>query len=668
MKIHWKIHQNQNKTRKSHPESGKMAQIRLALILCSYILSISGLPITSKPLDNNPDHLAWESWVLRGPSEGGKARKITPKSIFITPNLNNITAPICPQGYKVDHNGKCIQIVTINTADLLVTRLQSIFGMPSETTNTDDGGDVYDYGDYGESDDSGPYQVNLPLNIDLAEDLTPPQPLQGDNYYDSMDKEIMKKESDQKPEETGADVAFLAFDTLENDTLEADLGFVDTGKKESLTTTNTPVTTSVLPVSTTNLPVSTSVEPINTSVEPINTSVEPIATTFEANVTDFDPISTTTDVTDVVADQSETINSPSTTTEESENSDISTSTMAKISDEDTTQNDTNPMIESSGDGLSSIVSGLENNETTYDDDAKEIEKELEEESLMVESTSVMPTTEVSDFDMATFIEEEDLSSEKETSKAAPTTTEKIYTSTGQVHIVTPERPLLVTSTTMDDLIVVSESEVDKKNREDILRLEEKDTIRENIDSTNRFVYHHLPAIPTSSTLPPIIRTTNHEVSILEQLKAINNIVEENKRQQQQQQNSMKIRFPTRDDDLLPMSSQHNSVRFPGSATNRIVPDIFPKRSHQNTDSSTQRPFWWLPTGWDADQTAQKPMLLRFWSRMPLVRDTTENNRWRTPPTPNHRENSRSPSENFYKEVGQQDIYKVFNIRNSKQNR
>jgi len=39
-----------------------------------------------------------------------------------------------------------------------------------------------------------------------------------------------------------------------------------------------------------------------------------------------------------------------------------------------------------------------------------------------------------------------------------------------------------------------------------------------------------------------------------------------------------------------------------------------------SDVHERQTFWWLPPGWRLDQTRHQPMLIRFWARMPLLRD------------------------------------------------
>lgn len=101
-----------------------------ALITILTLLSThrsESLPVTSKALDNNSDQLIWQTaWYSHRLSEDnkdspftGESRKITAKSIFITPNFNQ-NASHCPPGYKIDDNGKCIKVVNINQGNLFI--------------------------------------------------------------------------------------------------------------------------------------------------------------------------------------------------------------------------------------------------------------------------------------------------------------------------------------------------------------------------------------------------------------------------------------------------------------------------------------------------------------------------------------------------------------------
>lgn len=684
------------------------------LCCCSCLLAplATSLPITSKPLDNNPDHLTWEAAWLSGdsrPGIGGKAKKITPKSIFIAPQLNGFNGSLCPPDMKIDYNGKCIQVQSnINPADIVLTKLQSLLevgGAPNAGGSED-----YDY----EYDTSGPFQVNLPLSIDLPVEEPPKR---AEPFYDTTMVEVpislttttvqedhlkqvstqqtqtflvetSKRPMDQTVAESQTDISFLAFESLPNGTLSTQLGTI-----------------------------------VQQIVLSSTTAVPTTVTTMDAASTD----GSTTSGTSTVATGS--TDSVSTT--------VSTGTTEELSSTMPTESVT-ATDKMTGESLFATTTGISNQEMEV------FKAELAAEALLLDtnqsSTTELPSTDMSEFEtepdtISTVSTTVDLASTStdptENTTSLDTTTMKMLIHTipsipttsrrapspKPVQIVTPVRtkwysppgatppPFIVASYTQQErttratpettsetplaLLIMNDTEANKKNRDAIHRQEQQDKLRETMDTNNRFVYHHLAA--PSATSPS---TTVADHYYVDQLKKINEIIAENK-QRHQQQNS-RIRFPSHLEDQIPAaSSSSNMVRFPGSVSNRVtsnrLPDIFPKKS---PDSTTQRPpFWWLPSGWEVDQTGQKPMLLRFWSRMPLVRDqsltsSTSSNtdsssgstRWRpsapqvqpgsTSPDPAvaPRGNSKSPSESFYKEVSSQDVYKVLNMRQLKHKR
>lgn len=706
--------------------SSSSSSLALALLCCcSCLVALAaGLPITSKPLDNNPDHLTWEAAWLSGDSRGigtgGKAKKITPKSIFIAPQLNGFNGSLCPPDMKVDYNGKCIQVVNINPANIVLTKLQSLLGDGGGASNVG-GSEDYDY----EYDTSGPFQVNLPLSIDLPAEEPPKRT---EAFYDSLvdvpavtttttgqDQlrqttflaETSKRPMDQTVAESQTDISFLAFESLPNGTLQTQL---------EMDGNNGTIVQQIVLSSTAAAPAT--------------------VTTMDATIVDG---STTSGTSTVAAGNTDSVTtSVSMTTEE-----VSTST--------TTESVTEKLTSES---LFATTT------QTSEQELEGLKAELAAEALLLDmnqsSTTELPSTDMSGFetepDTVSTVEDRlgsTVSDPTESTTPLETTTMKVLIHTipsipttrrlpshKPVQIVTPVRtkwysppgatppPFIVASYTQQErttratpettskapLLVMNDTEADKKNRDVIHRQEIKDKLRETMDTNNRFVYHHLAAAsPPSSVTPPASTTPDH--NYVDQLKRINAIVAENnqRHQQQQQQHhqqqqqhhqNSRIRFPSHHEDQVPAASSGNVVRFPGSVSNRVtsnrLPDIFPKKS---PDSTTQRPpFWWLPSGWEVDQTGQKPMLLRFWSRMPLVRDqslTTSggggdsssstnpdsgSTRWR-PSAPQvlpgstspasavaSRGNSKSPSESFYKEVSSQDVYKVLNMRQLKHKR
>ncbi|XP_055598755.1 mucin-2-like isoform X2 [Uranotaenia lowii] len=735
----------------------------LTLILLSYSVCMftlaRALPITSKPLDNSPDHLTWEASWLSGDSRlagsGGKAKKITPKSIFIAPQLNGYNGSLCPPDSKIDYTGKCIQVVNINTADILVTKLQSILGNGGALP----GGDAdYDY-DY---DPSGPFQVNLPLSIDLPGE-SPIQPAkQVDPIYEAAILEVpstttvrvletttsqsstpkeqptflshtRKHIMDQAAAETHTDISFIAFESLPNGTVSTQLevdgangtiiqNIVLSSTDAAPTTSTTVDSESPSSVSTTTLTSTSADIPTSTMV---STTTEELGTsTTEWNFPTEDrtitPGTTTTEVLSTTMEMKSTMSSAyATTTQQIAN--------------DTPDNEFSSLKTELAEDL--LILGTSSTATTElpSTDVSELNADLYSTASSTIEFQVTSTT----FDPT-----------ESTSTVEPPTTKVLFQamparrnrpSPKPVQIVTPVRtkwysppgatppPFVIASYTQQErttratpetttaatiratdytsLSFTNDTENDKRNQELIHRQELKDNLRETMDSNNRFVYHHLP-VPSASIVPaPAKPTTVPEHNYIDQLRKINEIVAENKNRHHQaaMASNSRVRFPTRDEDQSPAATNSQVVRFPGSVSSRYsqqtnrLPDIFPKKS---ADTTTQRPpFWWLPTGWEVDQTGQKPMLLRFWSRMPLVRDESlttgsgsssstssgsppdysSTNRWKhssrassnTSPshsTTSRRGNSRSPSENFYKEVSSQDVYKVLNMRQLKHNR
>ncbi|EDO63971.1 AGAP011517-PA, partial [Anopheles gambiae str. PEST] len=638
------------------------------LLLLHTALLVDALPITSKPLDNNPDHLTWEAAWLSEDSRApmplsGKSKKITPKSIFITPFLNSYNTSACPPDYKVDYNGKCIQVVSINTADILVTKLQSLFSQHGDGGGSNGGGtgeDDYDY-DY---DSTGPFHVNLPLSIDLPPE--PPQqqaPAQDKAKITTVSLTEPVKPSSEKPfpatstasaaeqqpvvDQSGAestdhsDISFVAFETLPNGTL---VGQVE------LEGSNSTVVQSIFVSSTTaDVPLADA----DSATESTVAQHAGGAGTTTDRTTD----SAATDGDAVVSTILTTQDAPTTTVQQGEAS--STSTTEQDEDESTLTTD--------------VTSTTEQDESEMEN----MKLELAEELLLMDNnrSSLAPldssTTDFAEMDLDTVPTSETLPSDEPTS----THQEPITVSTTvpppvrpllpiptkpSVQIITPikgswdlgmkggsahlfaashhhliqqDRTTRATPETTTQAItaersteqqptvlsVRQDSKEDRKNSAEVDRHEALHALREANEASNRFVYHHLPSMPsvpsstaksepTSTELPssttqsssllqvrPLASTPpagNNNNNYLEQLRKINEIVAEKRRHQQQQEQQL------------------------GVGSNRL-PDIFPKKS---PDSTTQRPaFWWLPSGWEVDQTGNKPMLLRFWSRMPLVR-------------------------------------------------
>lgn len=103
------------------------------------------------------------------------------------------------------------------------------------------------------------------------------------------------------------------------------------------------------------------------------------------------------------------------------------------------------------------------------------------------------------------------------------------------------------------------------------------------------------------------------------------------------------------------------------ATTARPPETTSKRSVDKVNQ--EQPFWWVPQGWEAERTRERPLLLRFWARMPLVKDPGAVTLPETIPesvirtrTSGQRGTGRFPSEQYYREVSAHDLYNVLGAK------
>lgn len=134
---------------------------------------VRALPIISKPLENTPDHLVWEALLTVDTHRSDdKTRKI-PKSIFITPNLNESN---CPPDHKLGPDGRCYKTLKIDPLVILKTQIESLLNKKNRTATTEYDED-YDYSEYGESTESiqSNGQYTVPLSLGFGSDNRIPQ-------------------------------------------------------------------------------------------------------------------------------------------------------------------------------------------------------------------------------------------------------------------------------------------------------------------------------------------------------------------------------------------------------------------------------------------------------------------------------------------------------------
>jgi Folded gastrulation N-terminus len=181
--------------------------IILLFLLCHHRSYVLSLPVQSHALENVDDQFFWQqAWFSSNaqpssPFASGDSKKITAKSIFITPNLvKQSQSPYCPPGYLIDDIGKCIQIFSVQktSEELLASRLINL--IPADDVNNFFD---YDYDDEAESQSTSDEQLsNLPalvpiLNENVNDDdgdeskstaiNTTLQYFQGENRTDSVE-------------------------------------------------------------------------------------------------------------------------------------------------------------------------------------------------------------------------------------------------------------------------------------------------------------------------------------------------------------------------------------------------------------------------------------------------------------------------------------------------
>lgn len=114
----------------------KLLILTWTLLLISSIFSIHAHP--SKPLNERSTELAWQAWLLvdehqnKQDGDGLLRRRITPKSIFITPTFSPDKLQPCADGYESDNMGRCMKIIKIDEdahLDFLLQKLNAQFGV-----------------------------------------------------------------------------------------------------------------------------------------------------------------------------------------------------------------------------------------------------------------------------------------------------------------------------------------------------------------------------------------------------------------------------------------------------------------------------------------------------------------------------------------------------------
>lgn len=657
----------------------------MKILLVMYILSISisslsCLPVTSKPIENTPEHLAWEAWIMVPPTHD-KIRKITPKSIFILPNKtngggnggSNTHQLQCPPGHQA-HDSRCIPLVTIDRNQILIAQLTNLLqstdkfgtdGNNNESLNYD-----YDYDDYADGynpEGSEPLvQSHVPpdyngepLKINLSLDKFPVTKDDNKNVGNFGDLEDV--------DDTEEDLKVQPFRGKQTTTTSTTEPLFSEPTKGHFTQT-TPVTIkraeNQYPTIDFGMHLSDSSQgpksPPATVARPNPTPSVLILSQSETEMSSVKP--TATNETDTDFDYS-----------------LSDLTTFRTTGENDDEFD--------------IVTEVEGSKTSFKDDL--IKEFLVFNKHAANNTDITKgpeeSTEVTDLLTTTTVDSDDEDSVAQTDKfdkAYTTTSKKLEDQTFNQN-ESADKIKINTSPKVESEKQELRPGSNHKIHEPIQLQEDKEPLLENIESSNRFVYHHLD--PTTRHRPD--RPDSSVPEIQEQLRIINRIVEENKRRAHQQ---TRVKFPTGSNehhqqqhfnyrDYTRFIDSTNSPPYPpppplyrGGSDQYAMHKHFTDQMQSSATAYTgennknSKPIWWLPNGWEVDRNGDRPLLLRFWSRAPNEQHPDQTSRHRNPSSPSttsgYRENSRSPTENLYKEISAQEVYKVLGAKQWKHNR
>lgn len=675
-----------------------MALLQILLLLL-YALPSLLLPITSNPLglEDTPDNLAWAAQSLESRPEHEGVRKI-PKSIFILPNHHELQVT-CQDGYKMQ-DGKCLkaQNFDVNPLALITSQFQQFLDQDPTTVDFEED---YDYDNY-DSTESKPYRIQLDLSAandppspvrDGVNDGIQNQPFLADNTDDRQQEEPKPKPVPTSTESENV-VPITAtigsnVDKWTDDSLANNKDSTRTGQDVKTTTPSDIVVTTPdesLLVFSDGMSVSTTQKKVLVDADahiPENAFLEK----EEENIlsTEKEPNPTTTTIIDNESSASIIL------------SDRKESEKIHIDEANT------------GDHHHMVNNHIES--TTPADDQKSLDKELQSESLFQDDSSMRTpinvsdgTTEISENDIEATTEPLNSLNDKEVNKAISIFTPKASNKTKnpivvvptveQVQIVTPVQvtttshstthhrkqsnsqsiPSSTTSAYNSELqtaerLDINDSMLNKKMRESVMKHELNEDAIDTIDTNNRFVYTHLdsphldsssnePEPSTSTTMQPFIT----QRSLFDQLRFVNHFTEDNRK-------NNRIRFPEPSAGNIFSNFKGGTIKFPGPVQqrtseplfNRLIPDIIPKKP---PESAAERPlFSWLPAGTSFDfGRNSSPAFMRFWNKMPLIRDPSMASN-DSPEQP--RSNSKSPTDNLYKDAPASEVYKVISSKNYK---
>lgn len=620
-----------------------MALLQILLLLL-YALPTLLLPITSNPLglDDTPDNLAFAALSLHSRTEHEGVRKI-PKSIFIAPH-HHLDPHSCPNGYKLV-DGKCSkeQNFEVNQLALITSQFQQFLDKTQTTTDYDD----YDYGSYGDSTESGE-PLHIPLSVSFDDDTSSSN---RDGYNDGLQNMPFlsdnlggsEETTQKKPVETTTESKTTTNQKYVVPTAATVAANADRWPDDHLGSDGTD---GARPDEELNPTTLQGVVLTTPDYYPSTTQKKALVDVPENVFLDEDgrqPVARTT-----VVDENESFDGVTTTLANKVTEHIELTT--------TTENDFDRELQSESLFKDDSVTGT--TISMSDGTTEMIENDVEVTTELPKKIVAVPTVE--QVQIVTPVQQQTTTGHSTTHRhhhhhrAKPTTTTTTSTTQYNGELQTAER------------LDINESMMNRKLSESIMKHELNEDAIETIDANNRFVYTHLDAPSNEPDRSPstTAQSATAQRGSFDFLRLIGN---------NDSRKNNRIRFP--DPSATPVNIFSNfkggTIKFPGPVQqrtpeplyNRLIPDLLPKKP---PESAADRPlFSWLPAGTTFDfnrNAGASNSAMRFWNKLPLIRDRSATSRGSSEPT---RSNSKSPTDSLYKDASVSEVYKVIASKNYK---
>lgn len=599
------------------------------------------LPITSKPLAANPDHLPWDTMhasAIYHTDGQQEARKIA-KSIFIAPSISYST---CEPGYTLNvRDKKCYKVdFQLDQQSLLIQQALGAFQTAASDklqtdVSTDTGSLEYDYDDDSSSAIAAPY--NVPLTLGFSSDLT-----------------------------AAASTSATAGATKLTDALQSSpflnngVGVYPTNSQTRRTTDNLPTTrpmdqpTAVPP---TVAPTSSAVaSDSNVAADGFQSlafspAVESVTRAMDSSTTRSSALTKATEetTTEMVSATTEDIffnTIPTTTNDEQDhrNTDLINKQNRLAVAQLAEQKNGVALIDRSEDD--ELTKALKQESMFRDESDPEITTSalsttLEPTEVPVTDVPISMSTQPFDTNSSSAPPLKTTSTTEGTINQATTTTVTAETTTAAMESVIAATELLNKQSGI-------ETEVTKRQRQTVLKHELNEDARDSIDQHNRFVYAHLETSPTEPVTTTTTTTTEAPArpvaptatgqSLRDRLNRFHRLSEENRK---------RLKATHKHHTNAPASDLFANNRRTASSSSVRFAD------NQRIADRSKPLFTWLPPGWKLDLNSGRPNIkakpgISFWNEMPLIRDPALHVGVESTDRA-ARANSRSPTEHLFQQ-------------------